>query len=123
MKTPCRSLSTDAGYADFRSPESFGSQLTTRPAALERAAMQRLAMVLIVVLVPACVPAASADGIFGLFGKKTRTNPADHVPELIATLKADQDDRKRAHAASALGTIDANAHPEIVPALADALVS
>jgi hypothetical protein len=85
--------------------------------------MNRLAMILAVVILPAWVLPAPADGIFGLFGKKTKVNPAERVPELIAYLKSEQDDRKRASAAAELGTFDAAAFAEIVPVLVDALQS
>lgn len=85
--------------------------------------MQRLAMSLAVVLLPALIAPASADGFLGIFGKKTKVNPAQRVPELITTLKTDQDDRKRASAATQLGTMDAAAFPEIVPVLVEALQS
>jgi hypothetical protein len=83
--------------------------------------MNRFAMILTVVILPAWVLPAPADGIFGLFGKKTKVNPAERVPELIVKLKTEQDDRKRAGAATELGTFDGAAFPEIVPVLVDSL--
>jgi len=83
--------------------------------------MNRLSIILAVVILPAWVLPAQADGIFGLFGKKAKVDPVKRVAELIVTLKTEQDDRKRASAASELGTFDAAAFPEIVPVLVDVL--
>jgi len=83
--------------------------------------MNRLTIILAVVILPSWVLPAPADGIFGLFGKKTKVDPAKRVPELIVTLKTEQDDRKRASAATELGTFDGVAFPEIVPVLVDIL--
>ena len=83
--------------------------------------MNRFAVILTVVILPAWVLPAPADGIFGLFGKKTKVNPAERVPELIMTLKTEQDERKRSAAASELGTFDAATFAEIVPVLVEAL--
>jgi hypothetical protein len=85
--------------------------------------MNRFAMILTVVILPAFVLPAPADGIFGIFGKKTKVNPAQRVPELIVSLKTDQEERKRASAAAELGAFDAATFPEIVPVLTDALQS
>jgi len=80
-------------------------------------------MILTVVILPAWVLPAPADGIFGLFGKKAKANPAQRVPELISIVKSDQEERKRASAATELGTFDATAFGEIVPVLVDVLQS
>jgi hypothetical protein len=85
--------------------------------------MNRLSMILTVVILPAWILPAPASGVLGLFGKKTKVNPAERVPALIATLKTEKDERKRASAALELGTFDASAYPEIVPVLVDALHS
>src|SRR5438105_1702213 len=55
----------------------------------------------------------------GLFSKHAKINPADRVPTLIATLRAEADERKRASAAEELRQYDPNMFPEIVPTLAD----
>src|ERR1700682_4397176 len=84
--------------------------------------MNRLAMILTVVILPAWVLPAPADGIFGFFGKKTtKVSPAQRVPELIVTLKSEQDERKRSSAAIELGTYDTSTFGEIVPVLVDVL--
>ena len=98
-----------------RSRERFGKYIG------RNGNVNRLAMILTVVILPAWVLPAPADGIFGLFGKKTKVNPAERVPELIAYLKTEQDDRKRASAAAELGTFDGATFAEIVPVLVDAL--
>jgi len=54
----------------------------------------------------------------GLFSKH-KPNPAERVPTLIATLRAEPDERKRASAAEELRQYDPNMFPEIVPTLAD----
>jgi hypothetical protein len=85
------------------------------------AAMKRLTIILAVVILPAWVMPARADGVLGLFGRKAKVDPAKRVPELIITLKTEQDERKRASAATELGTFDPLAFPEIVPVLVDIL--
>src|SRR5579872_1032934 len=82
--------------------------------------MNRFAVILAIVILPAWALPAPADGIFGLFSKKPKPNPAERVPQLIVTLKTDQDERKRAAAATELASFDANAFSEIVPVLVDA---
>jgi hypothetical protein len=62
--------------------------------------MKRFAVILAVVILPAWVLPARADGIFGLFSKKAKVNPTERVPQLIVTLKTEQDERKRAAAAT-----------------------
>jgi hypothetical protein len=58
----------------------------------------------------------------GIFKKNTpKPDPAKYVPELIATLKGDKDDDKRAHAASELREYDPKTFPDLLPALVDAL--
>src|SRR5262249_19964833 len=62
------------------------------------------------------VPAEA--GIF--FNRKPKPNPGERVPQLVVILQTDHDESKRASAAEELRNFDANAYPEIVPALADA---
>jgi hypothetical protein len=83
--------------------------------------MNRFAMILTVVILPAWALPAPADGLFGLFGKKAKVNPTERVPVLIATLKTEPEERKRASAATELGTFDGAAFTEIVPVLMDAI--
>src|SRR5438132_14226068 len=58
-----------------------------------------------------------------LFGKKTKPNPAERVPELIVIVKTDKDESKRASAAEELRQYDPAAHPDIVPVLIDVLMN
>ena len=55
----------------------------------------------------------------GIFSKHAKANPADRVPTLIATLRAEPDERKRASAAEELRQYDPSMFPEIIPTLAD----
>jgi hypothetical protein len=57
----------------------------------------------------------------GLFGRKSKPNPAERVPVLLETLKSDPDERKRADAIDELRQQDLRAFPQIVPALIEAL--
>lgn len=83
--------------------------------------MKKLAMFLMVTILPAWAQPVEAQILGGLFSKKPRANPVQRVPELIVTLKASQDERHRTLAAAELGTMDAATFAEIVPVLADAL--
>jgi hypothetical protein len=74
---------------------------------------------LLILLILPCLAAPAQAGIFGR--KKDKPDPKSRVPELIATLKADGDADKRARAAEELRNYDTSAHPEIVPALVEAL--
>jgi len=58
-----------------------------------------------------------------LFGKKTKPNPAERVPELIVIVKTDKDESKRASAAEELRQYDPATHPDIVPVLIDVLLN
>jgi hypothetical protein len=78
--------------------------------------------VLIVVLLAVLTPLASA-GIF--FGKKSanKVDPAQKVQQLLATVKGDGDESKRATAAEELRDFDAGQFPEMVPVLADVVLT
>jgi hypothetical protein len=56
-------------------------------------------------------------GIF--FNKQPKPDPKTRVPALLATLRTDQDDHKRAAAAEELRNFDPTVFPEIVPTLID----
>jgi hypothetical protein len=56
-----------------------------------------------------------------LFGKKLKPKAVDRVPVLIATLRSDPEERRRAAAAQELRDYDPVAYQEIVPALIEAL--
>ncbi len=79
--------------------------------------MNRVFWMLMVVVILAWGSPAQAQ----LFVKKAKTNPSQRVPELIATVKTDTDERKRARAAEELRDYAA-AFPDIVPVLADVLL-
>lgn len=75
-------------------------------------------MVLILFLIP-CLAAPASAGI--IFGKKSKPNPKERVPELIAIVKTDGDENKRGSAAAELRHYDPAAFPELVPVLIDVL--
>ncbi len=56
----------------------------------------------------------------GIFSKHSKINPAERVPALIASLRAEPDERKRTAAAEELRQYDPSMFPEIIPSLADA---
>jgi hypothetical protein len=58
-----------------------------------------------------------------LFGKKTKPNPSERVPELIVIVKTDTDESKRAAAAKELRQYDPAAFKDIVPVLIDVLMN
>jgi hypothetical protein len=65
---------------------------------------------------------SSYAGIF--FGKKIKkTTPAERVPELLAQVKNDGDESKRAAAAQELRQYDPGQFPMIVPVLVDVLLT
>jgi hypothetical protein len=76
---------------------------------------------LCVCLVLAALPPCAQARFF--FKKQPKPNPAERVPELIVTLKTEQDEHKRAAAATELRQYDPKAFPEIVPILIDVLKS
>jgi hypothetical protein len=55
------------------------------------------------------------------FGKQAKSNPAERVPQLLATVKTDTDEEKRVAAARELRDFDPTAYPDIVPILIDVL--
>lgn len=59
----------------------------------------------------------------GIFFHKTKTDPAQRVPELIGILRSDPSDDKREAAAEELRQYDPKTYPDIVPALTQALQS
>jgi hypothetical protein len=81
--------------------------------------MKRLPIGLMLVMVMAWAAPAQAQWFFP---KKQKPNPTQRVPELIVTVKADPDERKRTHAAEELREYDATLFTEIVPVLADVLL-
>jgi hypothetical protein len=71
---------------------------------------------LLVLLMIASVAGESYAG--PLFGRN-RSNPAERVPQLIVTLKTDQDEHHRADAAHELADFDPAQFPDMIPVLAD----
>jgi hypothetical protein len=63
---------------------------------------------------------ATATARAGIFSKHAKIDPAERVPTLIATLRGEQDERKRTAAAEELRQYDPSLFPEIIPTLADA---
>lgn len=61
-------------------------------------------------------------GHAGIFGKKNKPNPKERVPELLATVKNDKDEGKRASAAEELRQYDTTTFPDIIPVLIDVLL-
>jgi hypothetical protein len=74
------------------------------------------------VLLPFAAGSSSAGIIFGKKNKKTPT-PAERVPQLLAQVKTDGDESKRAAAAEELRQYDPAQFPTIVPALIDVLLT
>lgn len=58
-----------------------------------------------------------------IFHRQAKPDPAKRVPALIATLKGDADEKKRAAAAQELRNFDPAAFPDIVPVLIEAAQS
>lgn len=58
-----------------------------------------------------------------LFGKKTKPNPTERVPELIVIVKTDKDESKRAAAAEELRQYDPAANADMVPILIDVMLN
>jgi hypothetical protein len=56
-----------------------------------------------------------------VFGRKTKPNPAERVPELLIQLKSGQDESRRSAAAEELREYDPKGFPEILTGLIDAL--
>ena len=79
--------------------------------------MTRSHLILAALVLAALAPAAPA----GLFSRKPKPNPAEHVPGLLIQLKTSQDEGLRAAAAEDLRQFDPKAYPEIVSGLIEAL--
>jgi hypothetical protein len=79
----------------------------------------RCCRLLLSVLLPLIFTLPASAGI--LFGKHSKQNPAERVPQLIVVVKTDQDQDKRANAAKELREFDPAAFPELVPVLIDVL--
>jgi hypothetical protein len=73
-------------------------------------------LVILVVIPVFALPAAA-----GLFSRRPQANATQRVPELVATVRSDPDERKRTSAVEELRQYDAKAFPEIIPSLVDVL--
>jgi hypothetical protein len=80
--------------------------------------MKHIPSLLVVVAAILVCPAAQAKNIFG---KRTRANPAERVPQLVVMVKTEPDEDKRASAVKELRDYDPNAFREIIPVLIDVL--
>jgi hypothetical protein len=58
----------------------------------------------------------------GIFTRKPKVDPAEHVAELVHTLRTDKDERHRVSAADELGSLDAKTYPIVQSALIEALM-
>src|SRR5262249_54097821 len=115
---PARSLSW---LADARSASHDRPPAPRRLAHRQRGSLPlRCRPLLVLMLALALAAPASAGIIFGRKAKKP--DPQTRVPELIATLKTDRDEGKRARAAEELTQFDPAAFPDLVPALIGALL-
>lgn len=73
-------------------------------------------------LVPAVLIALAGPAEAGIFSRKPKPNPAEHVPALIMQLKTDPDESKRAAAADELRQFDPKSFPEMMTVLVDAVL-
>jgi len=71
------------------------------------------------IVVPLMVTLPAPAGV--IFGKHSKPNPSERVPQLIATVKTDTDEDKRAAATRELRDFDPAAFPELIPVLIDVL--
>jgi hypothetical protein len=75
------------------------------------------------VLLPLAAGSSSGGIIFGKKNNKKAPTPAERVPQLLAQVKTDGDESKRAAAAEELRQYDPAQFPTIVPALVDVLLT
>jgi hypothetical protein len=80
----------------------------------------RCSRFLLALLVPAAFALPAPAGI--LFGKHSKPNPVERVPQLITAAKSETDDDKRGDAIRELREYEPAKFPEIVPVLVDALL-
>ena len=73
-------------------------------------------------IVPVVVASLQAPAQAGIFFRRTpKPDPAERVPALLATLRGDPDERKRANAAEELRHYDPKSYPDLLPSLVNAL--
>jgi hypothetical protein len=73
----------------------------------------------LVLSIAAAFAGPASAGIF--FNRHPKPNPAERVPQLIAALKTETDDRKREAAVKELRDYDAATQPDVIPTLIDVL--
>jgi hypothetical protein len=78
--------------------------------------------ILLLCALTAALAQPAAAGWFFNRKKDKPVSPGQRVMELVSTLKADGDENKRSAAAEELRQFDPTAHPEVVPALVEALM-
>src|SRR5579871_1774106 len=83
-----------------------------------RSHIMRWCRLLLLLVVPVWWTCPVAAG--WIFHRQAKPDPAKRVPALIATLKGDADEKKRAAAAQELRNFDPAAFPDIVPVLIEA---
>jgi hypothetical protein len=54
-----------------------------------------------------------------LFGRHNKANPAERIPQLVVSIKSENDESKRASAVKELRDYDAANYPEVMPILID----
>jgi hypothetical protein len=82
----------------------------------------RIIFAALAVIITFSQPAVRADfPRLGIFRKKTKEEPPQRVKQLLDTLRADADEKKRAAAAAELKEHDPRTHAEIIPALITAI--
>ena len=116
----------DTGRVDRPILLREGREIDSVPFAAPQLSSQRgsLAMrwrsLLLVLAIQLCVAMPAPAGIF-FHRKEKAPNPAQHLSELLGTVKADPDLHKRVAAAEELRTYDAKVNPEIPAILIDVL--
>ena len=76
-----------------------------------------------ILIITLLLAAFTSEGRAGPFKRPNKPDPAEHVPDLIKTLKNDPNERKRAEAAEELREYDLRTFPDIMPTLIEALAN
>src|SRR6478672_5833822 len=95
--------------------------MTSAPLSRETPSMKRLAVGMMMFVFVADLSEPTPAQM--LLSKKSKVNPTQRVPELILTLKTEPDERKRVQAVTELRDFDITTFNEIVPILAEVLVT
>jgi hypothetical protein len=83
--------------------------------------MKRYLPLLVLALVTGRAGTADA-GVLDRFKRQPKPGPSEHIPVLLATVKSDPDEVKRAAAAEELHSADGTVYSDVVPTLADVLL-